>query len=41
VITSEVHQLFGHYDGTVQTDEGEKIELTKLTGFAEEHHARW
>ncbi len=41
VITSEVHQMFGRYRGTVQTDEGEILHLDGLTGFAEEHHARW
>ncbi len=41
VITSEVHQMFGRYHGTVQTDEGERIHLDGLIGFAEEHHARW
>ncbi len=41
VITSEVHQMFGHYHGTVVTDDGETIRLQGLTGFAEEHHARW
>jgi hypothetical protein len=41
VITSEVHQMFGRYYGTVQTDGGEEIRLNGLTGFAEEHHARW
>jgi hypothetical protein len=41
VITSEVHQMFGRYDGTAQTDEGDRIHLDGLVGFAEEHHARW
>jgi len=41
VITSEVHQLFGHYSGTAVTDEGETLKLDGLLGFAEEHHARW
>jgi hypothetical protein len=41
LITSEVHQLFGHYDGTVVTDNGEEIRLSGLVGFAEEHRARW
>jgi hypothetical protein len=41
LITSEVHQLFGRYDGTVVTDSGEEIQLSGLVGFAEEHHARW
>jgi hypothetical protein len=41
VITSEVHQLFGRYQGVAQTDDGELIQIYDLVGFAEEHHARW
>ena len=41
VIYSEVHQMFGYYSGRITTDDGETIELEKLIGFAEEHHARW
>ena len=42
LITSEVHQLFGRYHGTVKTDEGEADPLIEgLVGFAEEHHAHW
>jgi hypothetical protein len=41
VITSEVHQMFGRYHGTVRTDAGEVLQLAGLTGFAEQHHARW
>jgi hypothetical protein len=41
LITSEVHQLFGRYRGTVVTDDGEVIQLAGLIGWAEEHHARW
>lgn len=41
LLVSEVHQMFGHYKGNVITDEGEKINIENLTGFAEEHHARW
>jgi hypothetical protein len=41
LIFSEVHQMFGRYSGWIKTDEGEKIEVNKLIGFAEEHHARW
>lgn len=41
VITSQVHQMFGHYRGTVQADDGEIIHVDGLSGFAEEHHARW
>lgn len=41
LVTSEVHQMFGHYHGTLMTDEGEAIEVRDVVGFAEEHHARW
>ncbi len=41
LIASEVHQMFGRYQGTVVADDGEVIHLDGLIGWAEEHHARW
>ena len=41
VITSEVHQMFGRYNGQVVADDGEIVKIENLVGFAEEHHARW
>jgi len=41
IITSEVHQMFGRYNGRVTSDEGEVIQVKDLIGFAEEHHAKW
>ena len=41
VLTSEVHQMFGRYRGTLVTDDGDSIIIEDLVGFAEEHHARW
>jgi hypothetical protein len=41
IITSEVHQMFGRYSGTLRTDQGEQIQLRDLIGFAEEHQAHW
>jgi hypothetical protein len=41
VITSEVHQMFGRYNGRAVTDDGAKVEIRDLIGFAEEHHAKW
>ena len=41
LIFSEVHQMFGRYSGWVKTDDGEKLHINDLIGFAEEHHARW
>jgi len=41
VIFSEVHQMFGRYNGVVMADDGEVVTIKDLVGFAEEHHARW
>ena len=41
LIYSRVHQVFGRYYGSFVTQAGERIEIDGLTGFAEEHHARW
>ncbi len=41
ILSSEVHQMFGRYNGVVVSDEGEEIVVRDLVGFAEEHHARW
>ncbi len=41
VIFSEVHQMFGRYQGRVVADDGEVISIQGLIGFAEEHQARW
>jgi len=41
VIFSEVHQMFGCYRGQAITDEGERVRIENLIGFAEEHRARW
>jgi hypothetical protein len=41
LIQSEVHQMFGHYHGTVTDDTGTKIPIEGVTGWAEEHQARW
>jgi hypothetical protein len=41
VITSQVHQMFGRYNGAFRSDAGETIPVQELIGFAEEHHARW
>jgi hypothetical protein len=41
LLGSEVHQLFGHFHGTFQTDDGETIEIRDLVGTTEEHYARW
>lgn len=41
LIQSEVHQMFGHYSGTVVDDLGRKVPIDGVVGWAEEHHARW
>ncbi|MFX3635588.1 MAG: DUF2804 domain-containing protein [Candidatus Pristimantibacillus sp.] len=41
IIQSEVHQMIGKFSGTVFTDDGEKLEVKDLIGWAEDHHARW
>ncbi len=41
IIDSEVHQMFGHYSGYAVTEDGERIEIDGLIGFAEDHKARW
>jgi len=41
VLNSQVHQMFGRYNGTVTADDGEVIRLDGLIGFSEEHHAKW
>jgi len=41
LIKSEIHQIFGHYSGTFTTDEGQAAALRDVTGFVEQHRARW
>ena len=38
---SETHQVFGTWSGHVVTDEGERVEIDGITGFAEEARQRW
>jgi len=41
VIYSQVHQVFGRYNGRAVADDGEVVQIRDLNGFAEEHRARW
>lgn len=41
VLGMEVHQVFGHWSGTLRTDEGRVLELDHVQGFAEEARNRW
>jgi hypothetical protein len=44
VLSTEVHQVFGHWAGTIRPDGGDPIEIRpedRLLGFAEESRSRW
>lgn len=41
VIFSEVHQMFGHFHGTLRDAQENVIEVDGPIGWAEDHHARW
>lgn len=41
VVAGETHQCFGHFTGWATTDEGERVDLDGLVGWAEEARNRW
>lgn len=41
IIRSEVHQMIGHFDGTIVGEDGEVLQISHAVGWAEDHHARW
>ncbi|MFI6226225.1 DUF2804 domain-containing protein [Micromonospora echinospora] len=41
VVANETHQCFGHFTGWATTDDGERIDLDGLVGWAEEARNRW
>ena len=41
LIKSEVHQMFGYYDGKVLLDNGETLVIQQMLGSIEEHIAKW
>ncbi len=41
ILSSEVHQMFGYYAGSVVPDGGERISVDHVFGWIEEHKARW
>lgn len=41
LVKSEVHQMFGHYQGTITTSDEATIEVHNLIGWAEDHVAKW
>ncbi|MDD3242638.1 MAG: DUF2804 domain-containing protein [Eubacteriales bacterium] len=40
-ISSDPHQVFGHFDGYAVLDDGRRIELSHFPGFAEKVHNKW
>ena len=41
VICSDQHQVFGRFSGTAVLDNGQKLEIRNLTGFAEKVRNKW
>ncbi|MFI0796277.1 DUF2804 domain-containing protein [Micromonospora rubida] len=41
VLANETHQCFGHFTGWAATDNGERVDLDGLVGWAEEAQNRW
>ena len=41
VICSDQHQVFGRFSGTAVLDDGTKIRISRLTGFAEKVRNKW
>jgi hypothetical protein len=41
LVGSEVHDAIGSFDGTIVGDDGERVAVRGLRGWAEEHRARW
>lgn len=41
LVKSEVHQLFGYYNGFVRFPDGKKLKILQILGSIEEHYAKW
>ncbi len=41
VVCSKEHQCFGHFDGHVVDDDGRRLAVERVLGWAEEVHRRW
>ena len=41
IVANETHQCFGHFTGWAATDDGERVDLDGLAGWAEEARNRW
>lgn len=40
-IASNFRQFFGRFDGRLTTTSGQRLDVTGLTGFMEDHYAKW
>ena len=40
-LSTEVHQVFGHWTGHVTDEVGQRYEVDAILGFAEESRSRW
>lgn len=40
-IKSIMHQVFGHFSGSIVLDNGDKINIYNIPGCVEEHNAKW
>ncbi|MGM0896813.1 MAG: DUF2804 domain-containing protein [Bacillota bacterium] len=41
LVKSEIHQMFGYYNGYVRYADGKKLKIHQLLGSIEEHYAKW
>lgn len=41
LVKSEVHQLFGYYNGYVRYPNGKEVKILQLLGAVEEHYVKW
>jgi hypothetical protein len=41
ILKSEVHQMVGHFSGSIETDAGECILIESIIGCSEEHFGQW
>ncbi len=41
VASTELHWTLGHFRGVVEADDGARVEVRSVLGWAEEHRARW
>ncbi|MDE1462317.1 DUF2804 domain-containing protein [Spartinivicinus poritis] len=41
LMASNFHQLFGHFNGHLETVGGEKVAINNMLGFVEDHYAKW